>query len=151
MKITIDTDLTVSGTTVTMDGEKLSDSRKVASLTFFADAPNKRYEEDGYIAFNVTSFDDEGTMKRESFTKRPDMVENIKPIGIQDDIKFADADVIRYLGDEVDQEKKQLVDNIIKHCSDKEIACPTTDILLNRTLDSLNDKANDLGLSSEKA
>jgi len=148
MKFIIDTDLSVEGTSISMDGEKLSDSRKIANLAFFAEAPNKKYNDDGYIAINVTSFDDEGVMKRESFSKRPEMAENIKPIGLQDGVEFAESDVIRFLGDEIEQEKKQLVDSIIKHCSEKEIACPNSEVLLNRSLDSIKDKATDLGLSS---
>ena len=151
MKFVIDTDLTAEGTSVSMDGDKINESRKVASVSFFADAPNKKYNDDGYISLSVTSFDDEGVMKRESFSKRPEQAENIKPIGLQDDVKFDESDVIRFIGSTVDQEKKVLVDKIIEHCGTNKIACQDSEVLLNRTTDSLKDKATDLGISFDEA
>jgi len=151
MKFLIDTDLTTEGTKISVDGKNVADERKVASVSFFADAPNKKYQEDGYISLSVTSFDDEGNMKRESFSKRAEEAQNIVPMGLQDEIKFDKDDVIRFIGDSIDTEKKTLVDSIIEHCSTNKIACPDSEILLNRSTDSLRDKANDLGIASADA
>ena len=149
MEFIINTDLSIEKTTILVDGENVSKSGKVASISFFADAPNKKYNEDGYVSVSVTSFDDEGNMKRQSFSKRPEMAENIKPIGLQDNVEFTENDVIRFLSDEVEVEKKTLVDSIITKCIEDKLACPNSDILLNRSIDSLRDKVEDLGISSE--
>ncbi len=151
MKFVIDTDLSTEGTMITIDGEKLSDTKKVASLAFYADAPNTKYNDDGYVALNVTSFDDEGNVKRESFSKRPEMAENVKPMGLQDNVEFEQSDVVRFLGDQENAEKFRLVDQIISYSISKKIACPSKDILITRSIESLQDKANDLGISSEDA
>ena len=150
MKFTIDTDLSIAGTSIKMDDENISEKSKVASITFFADAPNKRYSDDGYISVSITSIDDEGNLKRENYSKTKD-AENITPIGIEDSVQFAESDVIRFLGDAIDAEKTTLVDSIIEKCIEDKVACPEKDILLNRTMASLKDKAIDLGISVEDA
>ena len=151
MKFIIDTDLTTEGTTVSVDGKNISDSRKVASISFFADAPNKKYNDDGYMSLSVSSFDDEGNIKNERYGHDKDVNDNIKPIGISDNVSFEQSDVVRFLGDEVDAEMTKLVDAIIAHSTDNKLACPEKDTLLNRSLESLRDKAADLGLTFDEA
>ena len=151
MKFIIDTDLTTEGTTVMIDGKNVADERKVASISFYADAPNKKYSDDGYMSLSIMSFDEEGNIKSERFGRSEDINENIKPIGISDEVNFGQSDVIRFLGDAVDQEKSKLADSIIAASAEKKIACPTKDTLLNRSIDSLRDKANDLGIASDDA
>jgi hypothetical protein len=151
MKVLIETDLTTVGTTVTIDGVKLSDDKKIASISFYADAPNKRYESDGYVSFNVTSFDNDGVVKSERYCVNKEMSTNVKPLGLQDNVVYNLSDFTRFLGSEVDVEKKHLIDSIIDHCSKNKVTCPSVDALLNRTVQSLQDKVADLGISSESA
>ena len=151
MKFIIDTDLTTEGTTVSIDGKSISDDRKVASISFFADAPNKKYSDDGYMSLSVMSFDDEGNIKQERYGHDKDINENIKPIGISDNVTFEQSDVVRFLGDAIDAEKMKLVDSILKLSAEKKLVCPEKDALLNRSIESLRDKAADLGLTSADA
>lgn len=151
MKFIIDTDLTTEGTTVSIDGKSISDERKVASISFFADAPNKKYNDDGYMSLSVMSFDEEGNIKQERYGHDKDINENIKPIGISDNVTFEQSDVVRFLGDAIDAEKMKLVDSILKLSAEKKLVCPEKDTLLNRSIESLRDKAADLGLTSVEA
>ena len=146
MKFTIDTDLTVAGTKMLMDGNSIEDN--IASISFMADAPNKKYDDSGYIGLNITTFDSDGNIKRTAYSLRKDVAENYKPIGVED---WKKDDVIRYIGSEIDMEKKSLVDSIIKHCAENNIKCPAEDVLLARTTDSLKDKLTDLGVSIDNA
>lgn len=150
MKFIIDTDLTNEGTSISIDGKRLNDERKIASISFMADAPNKKYEEDGYMSLSIVSFDDDGNVKRENFGRNTSMSENIKPLGLSDDISFNKDDVIRFLGDEIDAEKVRLVDSILQLSAEKKMACPDKNTLLNRSIDSLRDKAFDLGFTSDE-
>lgn len=145
---TIETDLTVAGTKLIVDGK--DSDKKLASISFFADAPNKKYSESGYISLNTVSFDDEGNVKRESFSKSEN-VKDIKPIGMTDEVVLATDDFTRYLGDEMEVGKTKLVKAIEDHCKENDIACPETDVLLSRSVESLSDKALDLGISIDNA
>ena len=151
MKFLIDTDLTTEGTIVSIDGKNVSDKRSVASISFFADAPNKKYNDDGYMSLSIMSFDKEGNIKQERYGHDKDINDNIKPIGIQDGVTFNESDVVRFLGDEIDQEKIKLVESIIQDSTDKKLACPDKNALLNRSVESLRDKAIDLGLSIDES
>jgi len=151
MKFVIDTDLTTEGTTVMIDGKNVSDKRNVASISFFADAPNKKYNDDGYMSLSVMSFDKDGNVKQERYGHDKDINENIKPIGLSDEVTFEQSDVVRFLGDAIDAEKTKLVDSIIKLSAEKKLVCPEKDSLLNRSVESLRDKATDLGLTSDEA
>jgi len=151
MKFVIDTDLTTEGTTVMIDGKNISDERSVASITFYADAPNKKYSDDGYMSLSVMSFDSDGNVKQERYGHDKDINENIKPIGMSDDVTFTQSDVVRFLGDEIDAEKMKLVDGILKLSAEKKLICPEKDALLNRSIDSLRDKAADLGFTIDEA
>lgn len=145
MDIVINTDLSVEGTMISVDGEKVGENSKIASITFYADAPNKRYEDSGYVSVSVASFDDEGNIKRVNYSQDKKIADRIKPIGIEDDVK--ETDMIRFLGDEVDQEKKRIADKIIAKSLEDKLACPEMDTLLNRSVESLTDKAIDLGIT----
>lgn len=149
MKFVIDTDLSIGNTFVSIDGVKLSDNCKVASMSFMADAPNTKYNDDGYVSFTVTSFDAEGNVKRENYSKRPELTENIKPIGINDELKL--EDFISFVGEDTSSnDKVKLVDAIVAFCKTNNIPVADSEQLLSRSIDSLKDKASDLGLSSEE-
>jgi len=147
MNFIINTDLSIANTSITVDGKRLNDDTSVASISFYADAPNKQYNEDGHVMMNITSFDAEGVVKRESFTKRPEISQNVKPIGITDELNL--NDFMSFLGQEiVKDDKMKLVDSIIDHCTANSIVCVDKEALSKRSIDSLKDKYNDLGLSS---
>jgi len=152
MKFTIETDLTNEGTIITVDGKKLNDSTKLSAISFMAEAPNKRYgEDDGWISLSIQSFDEEGNVKRENYGKDKTINENIKPLGLMEDSEMDQKDMIRYFGEPIKTDKQLLVDSIIEYCASKKIAHPTTEILLDRSMESLLDKATDLGIPSEDA
>ena len=150
MKFTIETDLTNEGTIITVDGQKLNDSMKLSAISFMAEAPNKRYgEDDGWISLSIQSFDEEGNVKRENYGKDKTINENVKPLGLMEDSEMDQKDMIRYFGDPIKTEKEVLVDSIIQYCVDNKMSHPATEILLERSVDSLQDKLADLGITSD--
>jgi len=151
MDFIIKTDLTTEGTEIQMDGKSMADNEKISSITFYADAPNKKYEDDGWISLSIQTFDEEGNVKRTNYGKDKKINENIKPLGLMDDATYTKTDVIRFLGDELDTDLVTLVDSIISESEKQKIACPKRDVLLNRSISSLKDKATDLGITSEDA
>jgi len=148
MKYNIESDLTVAGTKILKDGFGWTEDEKIASIAFFADAPNKKYNEDGHVSMSVTTFDAEGNVKRQHFSKNPEMTENCKPIGMEDESNFKIDDFVHFLGTELIDERIELVDSIINYCTEKNIPCVERDVLSKRSLDSLRDKSDDLGISS---
>ena len=140
MKFIIDTDL--NDVNLMIDGSQPEE--KIFSISLFADAPNKKYEDSGYIGLNVTTFDNDGNVKRTAYSMRKDLAENYKPLGVED---LKQNDIIRYIGSEINLEKKKLVDSIIQYCVKNNIKCPSEDTLLSRTSESLHDKLTDLGVT----
>jgi len=158
MKFTIDTDLTSQGTAILKDGVNIGEDRMIASISFTAEGKNKKYNEDSYIYLNITSFDSDGNVYRETFGKNKNIQDNITPIGVEDSAKLDMADFEQFIGVKVEDseesntdEKSELIDNIIKISAEKKIKCASKEILSKRSIDSLKDKLADLGFTSDEA
>ena len=155
MKFVIETDLTNAGTKISCDGVDMCAEKRVTDISFSAYAANKKYNESGYSYVSMTSFDEAGNRKREHYTKDDNIAAtDYMGIGMNttDGVNMAQSDVISYLGSDVilddDINKTLLIDSIIEHCTTNKILCIDKEQLMTRSIDSLQDKATDLGISS---
>ena len=144
-EITITTDATIAGTKLMVDGKDITKKEKVVSISLYTSAPFKSsYSGEtikGYSSCSYEVANEDGTIERKSYgTTETDFT-----TGIGTKIKSSDA-IIRFIGHETDKEITDLVDTIIKHCTEKEIPCRDKNILLDRTLSSLTDMASDLDI-----
>lgn len=150
-EITITTDGTIENTKLIVDGKELTKKTKVVSIDLYASAPFKgQYSGDTYkgqVNVSYTHVDDEGKMKRESYSKS----ELTHPNGIgQKTISNKDS-VISFIGRPLNSDISNLIDEILDHCEANDIAHPSRDALAVRTKESLQDKAYDLGIQLEDA
>jgi len=149
MEIVINTDLSISGTKLTIDGKEVNKKTNVVGITMYARSPIKDDEyDDGYIEVAVTSVDSEGVTETKTYRKNEYNGKKV-PMGVK--IKdfmenFDNKNVIRYLGKNVDTKVVEIADKISNHCKENKIVCPDKDVLYNRSLASLKDKADDLGI-----
>lgn len=143
--ITISTNGTIEGTKLMVDGKDLTKKYKVVSIDLYASAPFKgKYSGETYeggVGVSFTHVDDEGRMKRESYGKS----DTNYTAGVGQKMKSEDQ-IIRYISDRADAKVSTIAQNIIDHCEVNNINCPDIDTLLSRSMDSLMDKAEDLGL-----
>lgn len=138
-KIIIETDLTNSGTKVSVDGTELT---MLCDVSFSGTAPCDWTGEDGWFNFSYCESQD-GTLKRTQMANGER--NNDKCIGEgeeEDNLKFAD-----FLGTIKQEKEVNLVDTIIEHCAKNNIPCPTKEVLEKRSEASLRDKLLDLGVS----
>lgn len=154
MAFNIETDLTISGTKLNKDGKDMTKNSRVVSISFYASSPVKDSEYDhGYIDLSVTSVDDEGKITRTSYCSKDEYMAKRTGLGkkeMKDLLEEVGVDsVVRFIGHDADEELKNVAEAIVKHCEDKELSCPNLDTLLSRSLDSLKDKAEDLGITFE--
>ncbi len=147
--INITTNLSILGTKLTLDNKELTKKEKVVAIEFYATSPHKDDKDSlGYISCEVTTVDDEGTVETKSYRKS-EYLQNKLPLGKILKDCYKDDKAITYIGNDVPNEIKSLADNISDHCDANKIKCPDKEVLYQRTLSSLNDKATDLGI--EKA
>lgn len=143
--IVISTDGTIENTKLMVDGKELTKKAKVVSIDFVAAAPFKgKYSGEVYsggVSVSYSHVDEEGKIKRESYGK----TDMNYVAGVGQKIKSEDQ-VIRFIADTADAEASIIAENILDHCEANNIPCPDLDTLLNRSIDSLRDKADDLGL-----
>ena len=155
MKFVIETDLTNAGTKISCDGTDMCAEKKVTDISFNAYAANTKYNESGYSYVSINSFDEAWNRKREHYTNEGPASDTYKPIGMSDEVILTLSDMIGFLGNEIvldnDAKKVILVDSIIEHCTIKKILCTDKEQLMTRSIDSLQDKATDLGISSVDA
>jgi len=148
----IQSDLSITGTKLIVDGKERTKDEKIVGVSFYASSPVKDSEYDsGWVDLSVTTVDTNGNVVTESFRKSEYMSKKI-PMGqtIQDYLTKQGIDsVVRYLGHEVDKEKESIVDKIITTSKEKNLLCPDKEVLFNRTIDSLKDKAIDIGIETE--
>jgi len=144
----IESDLTLKNTKLVLDGKDVTKKSKVVGISFYATSPVKDSDDVGWIDLSVTTVDDKGTAETKTYRKS-EYLKNKLPMGqvIKDMIDEKGADsVVRFIGHEADQEIKEVADKIAEHCKDKKLKCPDVEVLYARTLDSLKDKAEDIGL-----
>ena len=68
--INIDTNLTVAGTKLLIDGKEVTKKTKVVGIQFYASSPHKDDKDSlGWISCEVTTVDDEGTVETKSYRK----------------------------------------------------------------------------------
>jgi len=146
--ITINSDGTITGTKLIVDGKDVTKKEKVISISMYASAPYKsKYSgelQQGYASCSYEVANDNGTIERKSYGT----TETAYSTGIGAKVQTSDADV-RFIGHEADKELCDLVDRIINHCETAKIKCPTREVLLSRSIGSLKDKAFDIGLKIE--
>ena len=145
-EITVTTDGTINGTKLIVDGKEITKKDKVVNISLYASAPYKSqlsgeiYK--GGVSVDYSTMDDKGTLMSQRVGSSD--ANYIKGIGQK--IKQEDQ-VVRYIGEEVDASVSTLIDKIIKHCEDNKIKCATKEVLSTRTIVSLKDTADDLGLT----
>lgn len=147
----IESDLSITNTKLVIDGKEVTKKSKVVGISFYASSPVKDEQYSGWVDLSVTIVDDKGNAETKSYRKSEFMANKI-PMGhtIKDFLDKKGTDqVVRYIGSGVDEDIKSIADAIAKHCKDSDIKCPDTEVLYNRTLTSLKDKAEDLGLTLE--
>jgi isocitrate dehydrogenase kinase/phosphatase len=144
--ITINTDGTTQNTKLTVDGEEVTKNKKVVTIYMSAHAPYKsKYDGEvygNYVSLEYTIVDDNGVAETKSYSNPT--TNYTKSIGIKDN-KIEDS-IVRFIGDEIDTNISTLVDSIIKHCEDNKIKCPSKNVLINRTEQSLKDTLEDYGV-----
>ena len=147
---TLESDLSITGTKLMMDGKEVTKKEKVVSISVYASSPTKDDTYDsGWVNLSVTTVDDNGNVETKDYRKSEYMA-NKQPMGkpIKDFLDSVGADqIVRFIGKEADKAKEEVVDKIIEYAKDKDITLPTKEVLLNRTLGSLEDKAIDIGIT----
>ena len=152
MEIGINTDLSITGTKLTVDGKEVNKKTNVVGIAMYARSPVKDDEyDDGYIEVAVTSVDSEGITETKTYRKNEYNDKKV-PMGVKlkDFMEnFDGKNVIRYLGESADTKVVEIADQISDHCEQNKLSCPDKDTLYNRSLASLKDKASDLGIKFE--
>lgn len=154
-EIIIKTDGTVEGTSLVADGVDITQTCCCTSINMSAMGPYKSSfdgtRRPGYVSCSYEMCNESGILERKSIMS----TESSDEEGIgrgemeEDDAVGKPSRTIRYIGKKVDVDLSNLVDKIIKHCEEKKIACPTREVLLSRSVESLKDKAEDIGLKLE--
>jgi len=150
----ISSDLTIAGTKLTLDGKEATKKLNIIGISFYASSSVKEdndNEYSGWVDLSITTADENGTVETKTYRKS-DYMSKKAPIGkiIKDFLDNVKPEsVVRYVGAEADSEVKKLSDTIVDHCKENEIQCPDSEALYNRSLDSLKDKAEDLGINIE--
>lgn len=149
-KVTIETDGTITGTILTVDGTDVTSKENVVSISLWATAPYvSKYsgeQQPGMVGVSYESAVD-GKIERHGITSSE--VKN--PIGIgaaiaEDKVNEA---IKHYLGKPADTEILTLVDKILDFAGKNKINLPSKEVLIERSLESLKDKAIDIGLKLE--
>lgn len=144
--IVINTDGLIQNTKLTVDGKEITKARKVVDISLYASAPyTSKYSGEkvpGMVGCSFTSVDDKGLMETTRYGQTD------IPYGNIGKVKSAD-EVARFVGHETDKEVETLADKIEVKCKELKVNCPNREVLLSRSIESLNDKALDLGITLE--
>lgn len=147
-QITIATDGTIENTKLNVGEEEVTKDKKVISINLYASAPYKsKYSGDnvqGYVSCSYEYSTDNKTIERKSLCS----AETAYNTGIGTKMESSDS-VIRYIGSIVDEATGKLIDKITATLTEKKLPCPSRDVLLSRTIESLKDKLTDLGVKLE--
>jgi len=145
--IQITTDGTLTGTKLVVDGKEVTKDEKVVGISLYACAPyTSKYSTEPYKGSVSVSYatEDSGKISRHEYGTTEAGYDG----GVGPQMKEEDS-VIRYIGAAVDKSLQDLVDKIVSHCGEKNLVCPDKEALLSRSLESLTDKAMDLGITLE--
>jgi len=145
MKIVIETDLTSKGTILTVDGVKVTDTDNITSLSFWAHSPYKDSpNQDGYVDLGYSAVDASGITTRKDICKSSYDIDK-KGLGKIDDCA---TDIDDFLGKD-NNKKDHMIDLIIKQTTTGTTSKYTKDALTKRSINSLRDTMEDLGLKIE--
>jgi len=148
-EITISTDGTIQNTKLIVDGKEVTKKEKVISMSLYAySSYTSKYSGEklpGSVGVDYEFAKDDGTVERRSVFSSSVKYTN----GIGEKIKDSTS-VSHFVGQEADKETSLLVDAIEKHCVENKLKCPSRDILLARSIDSLTNKAVDLGINVDE-
>lgn len=146
--IQITTDGTIQGTVLSVDGKNKTKAEKIVSISMWASAPYKsKFSGDnipGQVSCSYEVADDKGVIERKSIGSADTSFLH----GIGTKMENDDA-VVRHIGQLADKEVVDLVDKIVAECEKTKTKCPAKDLLLSRSIESLKDKATDLGIKLE--
>lgn len=143
-KIVIETDGTMAGTSLKLDGEKITDKEKVTNISFYASATFvSKYSQEtvpGSVQVRYETVTDDGKLEMRVFGS-----DNTKYSGgIGTAVDSSDS-IKHFLGKPADSKVLDIVEKIL--------SCPenqrSREILMNRSYESLKDTAEDLGLKLE--
>lgn len=126
----------------------MTKKEKVVSLSVYASASYRsRYTGEvipGYVSASYETVAEDGTIEKRSYGTSD------VPYSAGIGAKISNQDsVTRFIGEESDAEVTSLVDKIIAHCTEAKISCPSKEVLLLRSLESLQDKAKDLDIKDQ--
>jgi len=143
--IQIKTNGTIEGTSLIVDGKEVSKKEKIVGIDFTAQSPYKsQYSGDtipGYVAVHYDKANEDGTIERAAVISGQDRATT----GIGQKVKSKDQ-VIRYIDQEADDEVTRLVDSIVDKAQELKVKIPDKEVLLNRSVQSLKDKCEDMGI-----
>jgi len=154
-EIIIKTDGTTEGTSLTVDGADITGTCKCINISFYATAPYKSEYSDTKMPGAVTcSYDccnENGVIERKSiYSSNGEYGEGIGATEMEgEDQVGKTSKAIRFIGQKVDIEVSALVDKIIAHYEENKLTHPSKEVLLTRSLESLKDRAEDLGIKLE--
>jgi len=156
-EIIIKTNGTSEGTSLSVDGADITGTCKCINISLFAMAPyTSSYDKTrmpGSVSCSYECCNGEGVIERKSvYSTEGSHDEGIGSSGEameESDSVGKPSRAIRYLGQAVDVEISNLVDKIMTHCTEKKLGHPTKEVLLTRSMASLKDKAEDLGIKLE--
>jgi hypothetical protein len=151
-KITVETDGTIANTKLSVDGKEVTKKENVVGIYLTAGASYRsKYSGDlykGHVSVEYVTVDDKGVAERKAYGTTDTNYTN----GLGQKLKSQDQvedSIVRFVGQDADNEVASIVDKIIAHCEEKGIVCPNKDTLLSRNLQSLQDKAADLEIKLE--
>lgn len=153
--IVIKTNGTVEGTSLVADGVDITQTCCCTSINMSVVGPYKSQfdgtRRPGYVMCSYEMCNESGILERKSIMSTEGGDE--EGIGAssmeEDDSVGKPSRTIRYIGKQVDVETATLVDKIIAHCDAAKLNHPTREVLISRSLQSLKDKAEDLGIKLE--
>lgn len=153
-EIIITTDGTCEGTSLTVDGADVTGTCKCTNINFYASAPYmsmySNTRQPGMVNCSYEVCNDSGVMERKSiYSSEHEGMEGIGGGEMEGEDSVKKASIIRYIGQQVDVETTTLVDKIIAYCDEVKLSHPTREILITRSIQSLKDKAEDLGIKLE--
>jgi len=145
-KVKLETDGTVSGTTLMIDEKNVTKDEKVTSLhirassTYISKYSGETVPGSVYVSYEVMK--DNGTTETKGlYTSN----ESGPKEGIGAKIDTVDS-VKTLIGRSVDTQVSVMIDKIVDHCTKNNIPCQPRNVLESRTVDSLHDKLVDLGI-----
>jgi hypothetical protein len=142
--IVFKTNGTPESTVLTVDGKEITKDEKVISINCSAYAPyvsqmsGNTIPGSVYVGYGIVK---DGVVESRSVSN---LDKDSCPNGVGQ-ITSSDS-VIRFIGQQIDNTISNLVDSILAKAKEQNVTLPTKEVLVARTIDSLKDKAADLGI-----